>query len=87
MGKPIHSARRSGTFFGSTSIPVDSKEFNPDVLGVYASQDTKGKYSIVIVNKNPRNATAVYLSGLPTGDYFFRHFGGSSGIAKWQETW
>lgn len=78
--------RGSGTFFGSTSIPVDSKEFNPDVLGVYASQDTKGKHSIVIVNKNPRNATAVYLSGLPTGDYFFRHFGGSSGIAKWQST-
>lgn len=63
---------------------VDVKGFNPDVLGVYASQDARGKKSVVVLNKNPRNATALSLSGLPSGDYFFRHFGGGAGVAKWQ---
>ena len=73
-----------GTLFGNTSIAIDSKEVNPDVLGVYASQDVRGKNSVVVVNKDPRNATAISLAGLPPGDYFFRHFGGGAGVAKWQ---
>ncbi|KAH6918404.1 glycoside hydrolase family 44-domain-containing protein [Coprinopsis sp. MPI-PUGE-AT-0042] len=78
--------RGSGTFFGSTSVGIDSNQFSPDLLGIYASLDSRGKNSVVILNKNPRNATAISLSGLPAGDYFFRHFGGTSGIAKWQST-
>ena len=57
--------------------------FNPDTLGVYAATEN-GKGSLVIVNKDPSATKAFKFTGMSAGKYFVRHFGGTSGIAKWQ---
>lgn len=61
--------------------------FDPDFLGIYASSsviNSKKAVSLVIVNKNPDSPVSFDVSGLPTGKYLLRHFGGEAGIAKFQ---
>jgi hypothetical protein len=53
-----------------------------NTYGIYAATDG-GKLSVVIVNKDV-NPLAMNLSNVPKGYYFMRHFGGASGVAKWQ---
>jgi len=74
---------RFGTFFGSTSVPVNLTTPNPDTQGVFAATE-KNKLSLVVVNKNPDTAIAFDLANVPSGQYFIRHFGGEAGVAKWQ---
>lgn len=72
-------------YFGDLSLEVNISNFNPDVLGVYASSSsTTGKKSVVIVNKDPSNPVGLSLSSVPEGEYILRHFGGLAGVAKWQ---
>jgi hypothetical protein len=53
-----------------------------DTYGVYAA--TEGNVlSLIIINKDTK-PLALYLTNLPSGNYFFRHFGGAAGVAKWQ---
>jgi hypothetical protein len=75
---------RFGTHFGNSSADVNIPSLNPDTLGVYAGTNGGNNASLVIVNKDPNNAVALNLSGLPNGMYFLRHFGGQAGIAKYQ---
>lgn len=75
--------RGYGTYFGDTSVKVKLASLQPDTQAVYVSMQ-KGKYSVVIVNKNPTAAIAFDLSQIPGGSYFVRHFGGAAGVAKWQ---
>jgi hypothetical protein len=56
-----------------------------DVLGVYAGTTDGKKISLVLINKDTQ-PVGLYISNVPTGTYFLRHFGGSSGNAKWQTT-
>lgn len=50
---------------------------------MYAAS-TGGKHiSLVIVNKDVQ-PVALAISNVPAGKYFMRHFGGSSGVYKWQ---
>jgi hypothetical protein len=73
----------SGTYFGSSSVQVNLTTLNAaNTYGVYAATEG-GKLSVVIVNKDVK-PLAMSLSNVPTGQYFMRHFGGASGIAKWQ---
>jgi len=73
----------SGTYFGSNSAQVNLANQNAaNTYGVYAATEN-GKLSVVIVNKDT-NPLSLNLGGLPQGSYFMRHFGGVSGIAKWQ---
>jgi hypothetical protein len=73
----------SGTYFGSSSVQVSFATYNAaNTYGVYAATEG-GKLSVVIVNKDV-NPLAMSLSNVPTGQYFMRHFGGASGVAKWQ---
>ncbi|GJJ13148.1 hypothetical protein Clacol_007399 [Clathrus columnatus] len=81
--------RGNGTYFGDLSLEVNVTNFDPDFLGIYASSSTiKGRraVSLVIVNKNPDAPVSFNVSGLPTGKYLIRHFGGEAGIAKFQTT-
>lgn len=75
---------RSGNTFGDLSAKVTVTSFNPDVLGVYAGTDGRSKPTIVIVNKDPSKPVSLNISGIPTGKYFIRHFGGQAGVAKFQ---
>lgn len=75
---------RFGTNFAGSSIPVTVNGFNPDLLGVYAGADNGKNMTLVVVNKDPTSPVSLKLSGLPTGNYFLRHFGGQAGIAKFQ---
>lgn len=75
---------RYGTYFGSSSVQVNLATPNPDTQGVFAATDSKGKLSLVVVNKNPDVPIAFDLAGVPTGKYFIRHFGGGAGVSKWQ---
>ena len=60
---------------------------NHDLLAVYAASDsTRHNLSLVIINKDPSKAVALSLSGVPSGNYFMRHFGGGAGVAKYQVT-
>jgi hypothetical protein len=73
----------SGTYFGSTGVQVNlANRDAADTYGVYAATED-GKLSVVIVNKDTK-PLALNLSNLPQGSYFMRHFGGASGVAKWQ---
>ena len=63
---------------------VNVNGLDPDTQGIYASTDNAGKISLVVVNKSPSASQAFDLTGVPTGKYFLRHFGGGAGIAKWQ---
>lgn len=55
-----------------------------NTLGFYSAKDSKtGKLSFVILNKDTK-PVSLYISNVPTGNYFLRHFGGAAGIAKWQ---
>lgn len=72
-----------GTTFGDFSAQATVTNFNPDVLGVYAATDGHSKPSLVIVNKDLK-PVSLNLSGIPTGKYFLRHFGGAAGVAKYQ---
>jgi len=78
--------RGYGTHFGGSSLPVTVKNFDPDLLGVYAGADNGRNMTLVIVNKDPTKPVALNLSGLPKGTYFLRHFGGQAGVAKFQTT-
>lgn len=72
-----------GTYFGSSTAQVNLATYNAaDTYGVYAATEG-GKLSIVIVNKDTK-PLALDLSNVPPGSYFFRHFGGASGVAKWK---
>jgi hypothetical protein len=75
--------RGYGTFFGNTSVKVKLASLQPDTQAIYVSTE-RGKYSVVIVNKNPSTPIAFDLSQIPAGSYFVRHFGGAAGVAKWQ---
>jgi hypothetical protein len=54
-----------------------------DILGVYAATTDGKKVSFVLINKDTK-PVSLYISNIPAGTYFLRHFGGSSGVAKWQ---
>ncbi|KAJ8077241.1 hypothetical protein PM082_001669 [Marasmius tenuissimus] len=75
----------AGNAFGSLSAKATVTGFNPDVLGVYAGTDGRSKPTLVVVNKDTK-PVSLNLTGLPTGKYFIRHFGGSAGAAKYQTT-
>lgn len=53
-------------------------------MGVYAAKGTGTGNSLVVVNKDPSKPLALNVSGLASGNYFIRHFGGGAGVAKWQ---
>ncbi|KAJ8487386.1 hypothetical protein ONZ45_g14363 [Pleurotus djamor] len=76
--------RGYGVFFGSNSAQVNLASPNPDTYGIYAATENN-KLSLVIVNKDTK-PLAFDLSNVPFGTYFLRHFGGASGVAKWQTT-
>ncbi|KIM28563.1 glycoside hydrolase family 44 protein [Serendipita vermifera MAFF 305830] len=77
--------RGSGTYFGGSSVQVSlTAENAADTYGVYAATEDD-KLSVVIINKDTK-PLALNLSDVPSGSYFIRHFGGASGIAKWQTT-
>ncbi|KAG8960613.1 hypothetical protein FRC05_006721 [Tulasnella sp. 425] len=76
--------RGYGTYFGSNSVQVNMADNIDNIFGLYAGVDS-GKVSLVFVNKNT-SPMAFYISNVPTGKYFVRHFGGASGNAKWQTT-
>jgi len=77
--------RGYGRYFGPMSALVAINQLNSDLLGVYAASDsTRRNLSLVIINKDPTNAVALSLSGVPSGSYFLRHFGGGAGVAKYQ---
>ncbi|KAF8588333.1 glycoside hydrolase family 44 protein [Ramaria rubella] len=80
--------RGYGVQFGNLSLKVNISNFNPDTLGVYASKNDRSDngLSLVIVNKDPNSPVALQLSGVPTGNYVLRHFGGQAGVAKFQTT-
>ena len=73
-----------GVKFGNLSLQVNVTNFDPNVLGVYASTSSNNKVSLVVINKDASNPVALNVSGLPTGKYTLRHFGGQAGVAKWQ---
>lgn len=79
-----HPICRYGTYFGNSSAKVDIPSLNPDTLGVYAGTNGGNNLSMVIVNKDPTNPVVLNLSGIPSGTYFLRHFGGQAGIVKYQ---
>lgn len=54
-----------------------------DVLGVYAGTSTGKDVTAVIINKDTK-PVGLYISNIPAGTYFLRHFGGAAGVAKWQ---
>ncbi|PVF98742.1 hypothetical protein CPB86DRAFT_814423 [Serendipita vermifera] len=75
--------RGSRTYFGSSGIQVNLTASDAaNTYGVYAALEGR-KVSIVIVNKDIK-PLALDLSNVPHGAYFMRHFGGASGVAKWQ---
>ncbi|KAF7436217.1 hypothetical protein PC9H_003045 [Pleurotus ostreatus] len=76
--------RGYGVYFGNKSAQVNLATANPDTVGVYAATENN-KLSLVIINKDTK-PLAYDLSNVPFGSYFLRHFGGSSGVAKWQTT-
>ncbi|KAG8917515.1 hypothetical protein FRC01_002399 [Tulasnella sp. 417] len=76
--------RGYGTYFGSNSVQVNMAENIEGIFGFYAGVES-GKTSFVWINKNTV-PMAFYISNIPTGKYFMRHFGGASGSAKWQTT-
>jgi hypothetical protein len=81
--RPLTQLNSSGTYFGSTGVQVNlANKDAANTYGVYAAADD-GKLSVVIVNKDT-NPLALDLSNVPQGSYFMRHFGGVSGVAKWQ---
>ncbi|KAG8961586.1 hypothetical protein FRC05_005918, partial [Tulasnella sp. 425] len=65
--------RGYGTYFGSNSVQVNMAENIEGIFGFYAGVDN-GKVSLVYVNKNTV-PMAFYISNVPTGKYFIRHFG------------
>ncbi|RDB29655.1 Beta-mannanase/endoglucanase A [Hypsizygus marmoreus] len=77
--------RGYGAFFGSSSAQVNLANPKPDVLGVYAGTE-RGKLTLVVINKDSTSSVAFDLANVPAGTYFLRHFGGASGLAKWQTT-
>ncbi|KAF9051973.1 glycoside hydrolase family 44-domain-containing protein [Panaeolus papilionaceus] len=77
--------RGYGTYFGSRSAQVTLTNPNPNIFGVYAGTQNN-KVTLVIVNKDPKAVQSFALTGVPTGSYFIRHFGGAAGLAKWQTT-
>jgi hypothetical protein len=80
---PLTHLNSSGTYFGTTSIQVNlANRDAANTYGVYAATED-GKLSVVIVNKDTK-PLALNLSNVPQGSYFMRHFGGTSGVAKWQ---
>jgi hypothetical protein len=54
-----------------------------DVLGVYAATTDGKKVSFILINMDTK-PVSLYISHTPAGSYFLRHFGGTSGLAKWQ---
>ncbi|KAG9033104.1 hypothetical protein FS837_002547 [Tulasnella sp. UAMH 9824] len=76
--------RGYGTYFGSKSVQVNMADNIDNIFGLYAGVDN-GKVSLVFINKST-SPLAFYISNVPTGNYFVRHFGGASGNAKWQTT-
>lgn len=76
--------RGYGTYFGANSVQVNMAENIEGIFGFYAGVES-GKVSLVWINKNTV-PMAFYISNIPTGKYFMRHFGGASGNAKWQTT-
>jgi hypothetical protein len=80
---PLTHLDSSGTYFGSASVQVNLANPNAaNTYGVYAATDN-GKLSVVIVNKDTK-PLSLNLPDVPQGTYFMRHFGGASGVAKWQ---
>ncbi|KAL0576292.1 hypothetical protein V5O48_005701 [Marasmius crinis-equi] len=75
----------AGNAFGSLSAKATVTGFNPNILGVYAGTDGHSKPTLVIVNKDTK-PVSLNLTGVPTGKYFIRHFGGAAGVAKYQTT-
>ncbi|KZV87503.1 hypothetical protein EXIGLDRAFT_773572 [Exidia glandulosa HHB12029] len=79
--------RGFGTTFGDLSVQVNMGGDTPTIantLGFFSAKDSKtGKLSFVIVNKDTK-PVSLYVSNIPTGNYFLRHFGGAAGVAKWQ---
>ncbi|KIM20289.1 glycoside hydrolase family 44 protein [Serendipita vermifera MAFF 305830] len=77
--------RGSGTYFGNTGVQVNLATYNAaNTYGVYAATEG-GKLSVVIINKDTK-PLGLDLSNVPTGSYLLRHFGGASGVAKYQAT-
>ncbi|KAJ7876609.1 hypothetical protein B0H13DRAFT_2235986 [Mycena leptocephala] len=77
--------RGFGVNFGANSAQVNLATPNPNTQGAYAATEN-GKFSVVIVNKNPDTPITFALANMPFGSYFMRHFGGEAGIAKCQTT-
>ncbi|KAH7105896.1 glycoside hydrolase family 44-domain-containing protein [Auriculariales sp. MPI-PUGE-AT-0066] len=79
--------RGYGTTFGDLSTqfsPSLGKVAWNNVNGFYSSKDSAGgKQSYVYINKDTK-PVGIYISNIPTGTYFLRHFGGAAGLAKWQ---
>ncbi|KAG8923824.1 hypothetical protein FRC00_005814 [Tulasnella sp. 408] len=65
-----------GTYFGSNSVQANMVENIEGIFGFYAGVES-GKVSLVWINKNAV-PMAFYISNIPTGKYFIRHFGGAS---------
>ena len=75
--------RGSGTYFGSKTAQVNFATSNAaNTYGIYAATEGN-KLSLVILNKDTK-PLGLDLSNVPHGNYFMRHFGGVSGVAKWQ---
>lgn len=71
--------------FGANSVQVNMATDSADLLGVYAGTTDSKKVSLVLINKDTK-PVGLYISNIPLGKYFLRHFGGTSGNAKWQTT-
>ncbi|MEN0060811.1 MAG: glycoside hydrolase family 44 protein [Myxococcota bacterium] len=80
-GSPAAAAyelfRGGDLVFGNSSLEVSG--FDPDRLGVYASQGTGQTVSIVIVNKSPDDDVTLTLDGLDAGRLEVEHFGATVG--------
>jgi hypothetical protein len=66
-------------------VQVNMANTTESVLGVYAATTDGAKVSLVIINKDVK-PVALAMSNIPAGTYLMKHFGGASGVAKWQTT-
>jgi hypothetical protein len=73
----------AGTTFGANTVQVNMANCDDDDLGVYAATTDGKKVSFILVNMDTK-PVSLYISNTPAGSYFLHHFGGTSGLAKWQ---
>ena len=77
--------QRYGTYFGDLTLQVHlASNLVSNVLGVFAGVNSKTRKLSVIINNKDTKPVSLYISNIPNGKFFMRHFGAASGAYKWQ---